>query len=37
VGLILGTDAEELLRKMEQVTGSELRPDNKKEIWDAEE
>ena len=36
VGLILGTDAEELLRKMEQVTGTVLRPNKKKEIWDVE-
>jgi hypothetical protein len=37
IGIILGPDAEELLRKMEQVTGTVLRPDNKKEIWDIEE
>ena len=37
MGLVLGSDAEELLRKMEQVTGTVLRPDNKKEIWEIEE
>jgi hypothetical protein len=37
VGLILGPEAEDLLYKMEQATGNELRPDNKKEIWDVEE
>jgi hypothetical protein len=37
MGLVLGSDAEELLGKMEQVTGTVLRPDNKREIWDIEE
>jgi hypothetical protein len=37
MGLVLGSDAEELLGKMEQVTGTVLRADKKEEIWEFED
>jgi hypothetical protein len=37
IGLILGSDAEDLLEKIEQVIGTVLRTDKKKGIWEVEE
>jgi hypothetical protein len=37
IDLILGSDAEDLLGKMEQVIGTVLRTDKNKEIWEVEE